>query len=117
MPIYNLIKNNQIINTIVADQDFLDHINDDIDSYEEIIPPLPVAAPELPITWNINDFRNNMTLTEKVKWDNNVDPVINTVKLELSSPKEKTEVTELTNLLVSANIISQATSTKILAAN
>lgn len=124
MPTYNLIKNNQIVNTIVSDMDFPENLKSagDIDSYEEVLPPepVPVPVPEVPVlptVWTSDDFRSNMTLTEKVKWDNNADPIVNTVKIELSVPKERAAVIELTDLLVSSNVISEATATKILSAH
>lgn len=62
--------------------------------------------------WTVNDFRASMTLAEKTKWDNDATPEIKTVKAEL--PKERAEVSELLDFLVSVNVISQKTAEKIL---
>jgi hypothetical protein len=62
--------------------------------------------------WNEFDFRAGMTLAEKTKWDSDAIPEIKTVKTEL--PKERAEVSELLDFLVSVNVISQKTAEKIL---
>jgi hypothetical protein len=72
-----------------------------------IIQPTPPAR-----QWTANNFRAGMTLAEKTKWDNDSAPEIKTVKSEL--PKELAGATELLDFLVAANVISQATATKIL---
>ena len=72
-------------------------------------PPPPEPAPR---KWTAENFRNGMTLAEKVKWDNDSAPEIKTVKAEL--PKELAGATELLDFLVATNIISQASATKIL---
>lgn len=66
-------------------------------------------------TWDVNSFRNSLTLQEKITWDNGTQPELTTVKKELEVPKELEEATALVNLLVSANIISQESGDKILA--
>lgn len=76
--------------------------------------PAPPALPA-PRTWTANDLRAGFTLTEKVKWDNESTPEIVTVKSELVSPKELAETTELLQLLVDADVISQASMDKVLA--
>jgi len=73
--------------------------------------PLPKPTPA-PRQWTAENFRAGMTLAEKTKWDNDGAPEIKTVKAEL--PKELIDATELLNFLVEANVISQATATKIL---
>lgn len=65
-----------------------------------------------PREWNQEDFRKNMTLSEKVKWDNNSTPEIVTVKAELPKPQEETQ--ELVDFLVASNVISQQTADKIM---
>lgn len=62
--------------------------------------------------WTAIDFRNGMTLAEKTKWDSDAVPEIETVKQEL--PKERAEVVELLDFLVSVNVISQKTAEKII---
>lgn len=77
----------------------------------EDMPPPPPA----PRQWTQDDFRKNMTLAEKVKWDNDTAPEIKTVKAEMASPKELAAVTELLQFLVDSGVISQASMDKILA--
>jgi len=74
-------------------------------------PVIPEPAPA-PRQWTADNFRTSMTLAEKTKWDNDSAPEIKTVKAEL--PKELAGATELLEFLVAANVISQATATKIL---
>lgn len=76
----------------------------------ENLPPAPFVPP--PKEWNQSDFRNNMTISEKVSWDNDSYPEVITVKLEL--PKEKDDAQQLVDLLLSKSIISQATANKIM---
>lgn len=74
--------------------------------------PVPVEPVPAPRQWTVNDFRNGMTLAEKVVWDNDSAPEVVTVKAEL--PKEKTGAQELLDFLVASNVISQASADKIL---
>jgi hypothetical protein len=73
-------------------------------------PPAPPPAR----TWSASDVRNGLTLAEKVKWDNDSAPEIVTVKAEIMTPKQQSEVTELLQFLVDSNIISQASMDKIM---
>lgn len=82
---------------------------------EIVKPEPPPPAPPPPRTWTANDFRNGMTLAEKVKWDNDSAPEIVTVKSELAMPQEIEATTELLRLLVDAGVISQASMDKVLA--
>lgn len=79
---------------------------------EIVKPEPPPPAPPPPRTWTASDFRNGMTLAEKVKWDNDSAPEIVTVKAEL--PKEETEAQGLVNFLVSTNVITAASAAKIM---
>ena len=76
----------------------------------------PVAVnlklPLSPRYWMAENFREGMTLAEKTKWDNDLTPEIITVKLEL--PKKQEGAQDLVDFLVSANVISQASATKIM---
>ena len=78
--------------------------------------PEPVATPASSIirTWTADDFRSGMTLSEKVRWDNNNTPEIVTAKIEVASPQELQHTTEILDMLVSSGDISQATKDKIL---
>lgn len=81
-----------------------------------LVKPEPAPAPEpAPRQWAAADFRAGLTLTEKVKWDNDSAPEIVTVKAELAAPKSQAEVTELLQLLVEAGVIAQASMDKVLA--
>lgn len=76
-------------------------------------PPEPVPAPVR--AWVQSDIRACLTLSERVKWDNDSTPEIVTVKFELSSPQKLAATTELLQLLVDAAVISQASMDKVLA--
>ena len=65
-------------------------------------------------TWSVSDIRAGLTLSEKVKWDNDSAPEVKTVKTEMTSSKELADVTELLTFLVDATVISQASMNKIL---
>ena len=81
----------------------------------QVIKPPPVVVVPPPRTWSSDDVRKNLTLTEKVRWDNNSTPEIVTVKAEFSFPRNLEDTTELLELLVDTNQISQQTMNKILA--
>lgn len=76
---------------------------------EPFVEPEPAAR-----TWSELDVRAGLTLSEKVKWDNDLAPEVKTAKTELTSPKELVDVTELLTFLVDASVISQASMSKIL---
>lgn len=79
----------------------------------KLVKPKPQPAPApAPRRWTDVDFRAGMTLAEKTKWDSDAVPEIKTVKQEL--PKERAEVVELLDFLVSVNVISQRSAGKIL---
>ena len=46
MATYNLIKNGVVVNTIEADQTFIDQINDQYDEIVEVVPPVPTEPVE-----------------------------------------------------------------------
>jgi len=75
----------------------------------DVVEPEPAAR-----TWSVSDIRAGLTLSEKVKWDNDSAPEVKTVKTEMTSSKELAEVTELLTFLVGASVISQASMDKIL---
>lgn len=78
-----------------------------------LVKPVVVELAPAARRWTTDDFRTGMTLAEKTKWDNDSALEIKTVKAEL--PKELTGATELLDFLVSSNVISAQTKTKILA--
>lgn len=75
-------------------------------------PVAPLPSEPAPREWTEANFRANMTLVEKAKWDSDSTPEIKTVKIEL--PKKLAGTTELLEFLVVANVISQASADKIL---
>lgn len=108
MPVYNLIKNGSVVNTIIADE--VDSIRDQYDSIEEYVAPQPQVIPSI----NIDNVRNNLTLAEKVKWDNGSTPNIVTAKIEFNTQRSIQEATDILNFLVSEGDISQSSMDAIL---
>ena len=60
MATYNLIKNDVVVNTIEADQSFIDQIKDQYDEIVEVVPPVPefIDSPETDVS-NILPFGPN----------------------------------------------------------
>lgn len=77
--------------------------------------PTPVLKPEPIRTWGVSDVRNQLTMAERVSWDNDKTPEIKTAKIEFAKPKELAYTTEVLQLLVDSNSISQESMNKILA--
>jgi hypothetical protein len=77
-------------------------------------PEPPPPAPPAPRTWTANDVRAGLTLSERVKWDNNSAPEVVTAKQEMATPQELANTTDVLALLVGASVISQASANKIL---
>jgi hypothetical protein len=75
-------------------------------------PPAPSAP--APRTWGVDNIRPNLTLAEKVKWDNNSAPEVVTAKQEMATPQLVAHTTEVLNMLVGASVISQASADKVL---
>lgn len=65
--------------------------------------------------WTVIDVRAGLTLSERVKWDNDKTDTIKTAKVEFSSPRNQADTTEVLQLLVDASDISAASMQKILA--
>lgn len=79
-----------------------------------INPPKPTGSSPPERTWTANDVRSKLTLAERVKWDNDTSDFIKTAKIELTSPRELADTTEVLQMLVDAGDISQASMTAIL---
>ena len=77
-------------------------------------PVIPEPQPQ-PVSWTIDDIRKNLTLTERVKWDNDKSDEIKTAKIELSGSNYKAKVKEVLDMLVANNDVSQASVDIILA--
>lgn len=76
------------------------------------VPPTPPPPP--PRTWSVRDVRPNLTLSERVKWDNDKTDTIKTAKVEFESPRLQADTEEILQMLVDAGDISQASMTKVL---
>lgn len=78
MPIYRLIKNGVVVNTIVATPEVIEQIENQYDSVEEVIqpPPPPPPGPE-PITRvSPIEFKLLFLSPERIALRNSTDPVI-----------------------------------------
>lgn len=76
-------------------------------------PPPQIFIPDR--QWSIESVRPQLTLGERVKWDNDKTDTIKTAKVELSYPRNEVDTTEVLQLLVDAGDISAASMQKILA--
>lgn len=74
--------------------------------------PTPVPAPR---AISVEQVRAGLTLTEKVKWDNDSAPEVTTAKIEFATPRTVADATDVLAFLVAANVISSASEAKILA--
>lgn len=82
----------------------------------QLIKPQPVApAAPPPRTWTVGDVRSKLTLSERVKWDNDKTDTIKTAKIEFAAVLEQTQTEEVLQMLVDAGDISQASMVNILA--
>ena len=82
----------------------------------QFVKPAPIPpAPPAPRTWTAADIRAGLTLSERVKWDNDGAPEIVTAKQEMASAQQLEHTTEVLQMLVDAAVISQASMTKVLA--
>lgn len=82
----------------------------------QLVKPEPPAPPApAPRTWTVADIRAGLTLSERVKWDNDETNTIKTAKIEMATPQEVENTTEVLQMLVDAGDISQASMGKILA--
>lgn len=110
MPIYKLIKNGQVDNIIIADE--VESIKDQYDSIEEAINEVSAIVVEPKI--DVAVVRSNLTLSEKVKWDNDSTPNIVTAKIEFSISRSIADATEILEFLVDGGDISQQSMDKII---
>lgn len=82
----------------------------------QLIKPQPVApAAPPPRTWTVSNVRSKLTLSERVKWDNDKTDTIKTAKIEFAAALEQTQTEEVLQMLVDAGDISQASMVNILA--
>lgn len=125
---YAVIENNTVVNVILAESNEAQNHSDWVltetaligDQYDSVnfnpvrelqISPLP------PQTWVIADIRNNLSLAERVKWDNDKTETIKTAKIEFSNPRVLEDVEEILQMLVDADDISSSSMTAIIGVN
>lgn len=125
---YAVIENNLVVNVILADleeaQNHLDWVLTETaligDQYDgtNFSPVRELQTPPLPPqVWTIDDVRNNLSLTERVKWDNDKTELIKTAKIEFSYPRILEDTEEILQMLVDAGDISSSSMTKITGVN
>lgn len=81
----------------------------------QVIKPVTPAPQPQPVMWTLEDIRKGLTLTERVKWDNDKSDEIKTAKVELAGSNYKAKVQEVLDMLVASGDVSQASATTILA--
>lgn len=111
MPIYNLIKNGVIDNTIISDE--IESIKDKYDSIEAVIDTEIIKTP-IGFSISSQDIRSKLTIAEKVKWDNNSSHSIVTSKIEFTNPLPYEEAKVILQFLVDSGDFSQESVDKIL---
>jgi len=119
MPVLRLLKNGNLVNSVVAsidekvkiEQEILNGERTDIDTVEFPAAKEPIVMEKI---WDHNSFRSSMTLAEKAKWDTDSDPSIIVVKNDLNESTSDDEAAELAQFLVDQEVISEATKTAIL---
>lgn len=80
-----------------------------------IVKPDPVEPSKpAPRTWGSSDVRAGLSMSERVKWDNDASDTIKTAKIEFATPQELAATTEVLQMLVAANDISQDAMDRIL---
>lgn len=77
--------------------------------------PSPAPLPPPAYTWNDQNVRDGLTLTDKTRWDNNDTQEIVTAKIEFQTPQLRAYTTELLEYLVLSNSISQTSMDRVLA--
>lgn len=123
---YAIIKDNVVINVILAEADEAalntnwietetaligdTYINGAFDPVRVLSTPVDIVSR----TWNAAEVRNGLTLTERVKWDNDKTDTIKTAKVEFATPRQQTETEEILQMLVDAGDISDLSKNKIL---
>jgi hypothetical protein len=101
----------QFYNTEVPD----DAANGDGWVNGQLVKPEPAPpAPPAPRTWTAENIRAGLTLSERVKWDNDSAPEVVTAKQEMAAAPELEHTTEVLQMLVDASVISQASMVKVL---
>ncbi|NBO56415.1 MAG: hypothetical protein EBU84_17895 [Actinobacteria bacterium] len=87
-----------------------------LDAASGLVKNNPAYVPPVVVRyWGLSDIRPALTLSERVKWDNDKTDSIKTAKLEFIDRKTKAEATEILQFLVDSGDISAASMQKILA--
>ena len=126
MATYNLIKNGVVVNTIEADQSFIDQIKDEYDEIVEVVPPVPTEPVEIPdLTFYIISpvqFKLLFTSEERVaiKSARTTDPVIDDFFDIIDDPRlsevnlNLTSTIDALKYLVTKNLITEVRKNQIL---
>lgn len=131
MPIYKLIKDGAVVNTIVAEVSYFNTPSDEWDSYEEVIPPPPPApapapepapAPPPPVTVSPVEFKLLFTSQERIaiKTARETDPVIDDFYSIVEDPRltmvnmSLASTVDALSYLVSVGLITEARKAEIL---
>ena len=85
-------------------------VQDDSGNWSAPTEPTPPSR-----KWYIKDIRKNLSLSEKVSWDNDSAPEIKTAKNEFKNGLEEAETIEVLAFLVAANLLSETSKNNILA--
>ena len=120
MATYQLIKNGEVVNTIMAEEiDSISNQYDQIINLSAIEMP-PVVESDFEPTppariWTQANVRSALTLAEKTKWDNDSAPEVKTAKIEIGFGLEEAAITEVLDFLVDASVISADSKAAVLA--
>ena len=111
MPVYRLIKNGQVVNTIVGEQSDLPYYQSIYDVVEEV--EQVASVDPYPVVKYISD---KFTLEEQVKWNSNANETIVTVKKNIEEGKYTNfeSFIPVLDVLVSSGSISEQTKNNIL---
>jgi len=124
MPDYYILDaENNIINTVIADEDTKNIFSGQgtvvtPEEYRDIGPALtdePIPDPVVARIWKQDNVRSALTLAEKTVWDNESAPEVVTAKIEIGGGLEEAAITEVLDFLVAASVISADSKTAVLA--
>lgn len=65
-------------------------------------------------TWLETDIRNQLSMEDKISWDNGTIPELVTIRKEFSYPRNLEDTIALLDFLISKNVISEEVKLKIL---
>ena len=126
MATYNLIKNGVVVNTIEADQTFIDQIKDQYDEIVEVVPPVPTEPVEPTNTdfYIISPVQFKLLFTSEervaIKSARTSDPVIDDFFDIIDDPRlsivnlKLSSTSEALTYFVTKNLITQVRKNEIL---